>query len=106
MRFRPLKDYVQKAGGLRLSMHPRLREQLVDMAVEEFPADANFDTAAEVLAARLTIRARRQYGKLLVFVFVASYAAIVAKLVCQWHDKRNAHRVLMLGWQDAARKGR
>lgn len=106
MKYRPLKDYVSKNGGVRLSMHPRLRDQLVDLAVEEFPADASSSTAEEVLAARLTIRARRQYGKVLTFVFVAAAAAGVAKLVCGWHGKRNAHRVLLLGWQSASKDGR
>lgn len=106
MKYRPLKDFVAKHGGLRLSMHPRLREQLVDMAVEEFPFDASDAAAVEVLTARLTVRARKQYGSILVLVFITAAGAIVAKLIWEWLRKRHAHRVLLMGWQEAAKKGR
>lgn len=33
--YRPLKDYVARRGGLRLAMHERLRDQLVEAAVAD-----------------------------------------------------------------------
>lgn len=106
VKYRPLKDYVQRRGGLRLAMHPRLRSQLVELAVEEYPVGAAIEVAPEVLSARLTIRARRQYGKVMAFVLVSAAAVTVSKLVCEWHGKRHSHRVLMLGWQEVAKGAR
>lgn len=106
MQYRPLKDYVAKRGGVRLSVHPRLRDQLVDLAVEEYPCAADADVAGEVLAARLSLRARRHYGSVMTFLVVHAAAVLVAGLVWQWHGRRHAHRVLMLGWQEQAKRGR
>lgn len=98
-KYRPLKDYVSRRGGTRLAIHGRLRDQLVEMAVEDFPFDA---PGPEVLAARLKVKAREQYGSVMLILLVSVISNLVAKLVWEWWQKRHAHQVLMRGWCDAA----
>lgn len=102
--YSPLRRYVATAGGVRASLHPRLRDQLVDWAVEEFPIHADRDRGAEVLAARLRLRVRKskQYGSFLAVAMISILANLIARLVWEWWQKRHSHRVLMLGWHRAA----
>ena len=102
--YSPLRRYVSEVGGMKANLHPRLRDQLVDWAVEEFPIHASDDRGAQVLAARLRIRLRKhgQYESLLAVALVSILANLIAKLVWEWWNKRQSHRVLMVGWQRAA----
>ena len=100
---KPLKEYVARAGGMRLSMHQTLRDQLVDMAVEEFPFDAPDDKRAEVLAARLRVRARDKYGSILAMILVSVLANLIAKLIVEWWRKHHANKVLMYAWHRSAK---
>lgn len=97
-KYRPLKDYVARRGGNRLAFHGKLRDQLVEMAVEDFPFDADAITGPQVLAARLKRRAREKYGSVMMLVLASILANLIAKLVWEWWQKRHAHRVLMYGW--------
>lgn len=101
-RYVPLKAYVRRHGGARLSLHPRLRDQLTDIAVEEFPFDATDETGPDVLAARLRIRARETYGSILTMIIVGIIVDLICKVIWEWWKKRHAHQVLMRGWHDAA----
>lgn len=105
--YTPLKKFVAEAGGMRLGVHQRLRDQLVEWAVEEFPTDAPADKGAEVLAARLRRRIRedKRYGSIIAIALISIFANLVAKLIWEWWQKRHANRVLMQGWNNAA-KGR
>lgn len=94
-RYTALKKYVASRGGPRLAYHPRLRDGLVDMAVELFPIDAPADRVGEVLAARMRIEARAR-GVSPVSLLLAD---ITARCVCEWWAERPAHRVLMAGWR-------
>lgn len=105
LRYKPLKDYVRKNCGMRLRMQPRLRDQLVDIAVEEYPFDADDDVVVAVLTARITLRARKQYGSILVLVLISTLGGIIAKLLFDWAKKRHSHRVLLYGWQEQAKQG-
>jgi hypothetical protein len=90
--YEPLKKFVSRAGGIRLSTHPALRDQLVEWAVEEFPADAPPERMEEVLSARIRLR-----------ILISVLAQLIVKAVIAWWQKRNAHRVLLVGWQEQAR---
>lgn len=103
MRYEPLKKFVMRSGGVRLSAHPSLRDQLVDWAVEEFPVDAEPERVAEVLAARLRIRAREQYGSVLASILIWVLVQLIVKAVVSWWNKNHSHRVLMAGWGVQAR---
>lgn len=103
MRYEPLKKYVTRAGGVRLSSHPRLRDQIIDWAVEDFPVDAEPERKAEVLAARLRIRAREKYGSIVATVLIWVLVQLIVKAVVAWWERAHAHRVLMVGWQEQAR---
>lgn len=101
-RYRPLKDYVAREGGIRLAMHGSLRDQLVEMAVEEFPADAPPDKVEEVLAARLRLRVKEKYGSVILAILIQVAVNLVVKLVVEWWRKRHPHKVLMEGWRAQA----
>lgn len=101
--YRPLKDYVARAGGMRLAMHPQIRDQMVELGVEEFPFDATDDTRVKVLAARLRIRARERYGSLLSILIIGIIANLVSRLIIEWWRKHRSHKVLMYVWYRSAK---
>lgn len=101
--YSPLRGYVAKNGGLRLAANARVRELLVDWAVEEFPVDADPEHGVEVLAARLRLRVRKQHGSLIGMAILSILANLVARLVWEWWQNRHSHRVLMQGWQERSK---
>lgn len=100
--YRPLKAFVTSRGGMRMAMHPRMRDSLIEAAVEEFPTDASPDTVTEVLAARMRIRVRKQYGSVVAMLLISALVNVIVKLVVEWWLDRNSHRVLMEGWRRSA----
>jgi hypothetical protein len=101
--YEPLKRYVARAGGVRLSTHPALRDRLVEWAVEEFPADAPEDRMAEVLSARLRLRVRDKYGSVIAAILISVLAQLIVNAIVAWWKKNHSHKVLMVGWQEQAR---
>lgn len=102
-RYRPLKDYVSRKGGLRLSLHGGTRDRLVEMAVEEFPKFCPADRLEEVLRARLAIRIRKQYGSVVATLLISVLVNMIVRMIVEWWSARSAHRVLMEGWVAQAR---
>ena len=102
-KYKVLKDYVCRQGGIRVLMHGPLRDQLIEWAVEDFPADADPERMAEVLSARLRIRAREKYGSVIAAILISVLAELIVKAIIAWWQKRQAHRVLLIGWQEQAR---
>lgn len=102
--YSPLKNFVAQKGGLRVSANPRVRDRLVEWAIEEFPFDAEDDRGAEVLAARLRVRARKQHGSLLALAFLSILSNLIARLVWEWWKDRYSHRLLLRGWHDRAKE--
>lgn len=100
--YRPLKAFIAARGGMRLSLHPRMRDSLTEAAVEEFPTDASPEVAEEVLGARMRIRVRRQYGSVVAMMLISALVNVIVKLVVEWWLDRNSHRVLMEGWRKSA----
>lgn len=101
--YSPLKNWVEQKGGIRLSANGRIRDRLVEWAVEEFPLDADQEHGEQVLAARLRLRVRKQYSSLLGMAIVSILANLVSRLVWEWWQDRLSHRVLMEGWQARAK---
>ena len=106
MQYRPLKDFVARKGGARLSMHAGIRDRLVDMAVEEFPVDAPPDLKEDVLRARMRIRVRKEYGSVMAMILIGVLVNVITRLVLEWWFERNSHRVLMEGWGHAVAAAR
>jgi len=102
-RYQPLRQWVIRSGGVRLSLHPALRDQLIDWAVEEFPADAPEDRMAEVLSARLRLRVRDKYGSVIAAILISVLAQLIVNAIMAWWKKNHSHKVLMVGWQEQAR---
>lgn len=104
MPYQPLKDFVIRRGGMRLAMHGGVRDRLVEMAVEEFPIDAPDDQKVEVLAARLRLRAREQYGSVIAMLLIGVLVQLITKLIVEWWKKNHSHKVLIYGWKRNAKK--
>ncbi|NBW12095.1 MAG: hypothetical protein EBR82_29100 [Caulobacteraceae bacterium] len=102
MLYTPLKSFVAKRGGLRLAAHSRTRDRLIEMAVEEWPANCDPDKLFDVLKARMSIRVRKEYGSVLAMFLISVLVNAIAKLVVEWWFSRDSHRVLMLGWRHNA----
>jgi hypothetical protein len=103
IKYESLKTYVKRAGGIRLSTHPALRDKLIEWSVEEFPTDAPPDRMEEVLSARLRLRVRDQYGSVIAALLISVLAQLIVKAIIAWWQKRHAHQVLMVGWQEQSR---
>lgn len=104
MTYAPLREFVSRRGGLRLASHSRLRDQLIDIAVEEWPDSCDQDKIADVLKARMAIRVRQQYGSILAMFIISVLVNAIAKIVVEWWFSRDSHRVLMAGWHKNASK--
>lgn len=102
--YRPLKDYVARRGGIRLAMHARLRDQLVEAAVADWPTGCDPDKLEDVVVARLRLRVRNRYGSIMAMLLISVVANIVGRLVLEWWRNRHSHRVLMEGWAAQAQK--
>lgn len=105
-KYASLKEFVRRRGGLRLGVHPKLRDQLIDIGVEEFPLDADDEHGPAVLAARIKRKAEEKYGFAVVtMILVSILANLVSRAIWEWWKKRHAHQVLMAGWQSQAKAG-
>lgn len=102
-KYAPLKGYVLRRGAMRLALHGRLRDRLIDYIVEDWPANCPTDRIEEILAARISIRLREQYGSVIAVVLLSALANLVIRLVVEWWFEKESHRVLMNGWSEQCR---
>ena len=100
--YRPLKAFIAKRGGVRLAMHGPLRDSIVEMIVEEWPAGCPSDRLEEVVKARVSVRLRKKYGSVVAMFLLSMLAQAIIKLVIEWWFARESHRVLLVGWSSAA----
>lgn len=100
--YRPLKEFVASHGGSRLRLHPRLRDRIVEICVEEWPSGCEEDRVEEVLRARVRRRVKDQYGSIIAAILISVLADLIVKAIVAWWKKRNSHRVLMEGWRAQA----
>lgn len=101
--YEPLKKYVRREGGMRLSMHGPVRDKLVEWAVEEFPADAPDEKLAEVLTARLRVRARQKYGSILLAIALGVLIQLVVNAIVRWIESRRSNRAAIAEWSASAK---
>lgn len=100
--YTPLREFVARQGGIRVSMHGALRDQLVDWCIEEFPLDAPPERMQEVLSARVRLRARDKYGSVIAAILISVLAQLIVKIVIEWWKRKHSHQVLMAGWHQQA----
>lgn len=96
--YRPLKTYVARRGGVRMSMHGSLRDRLVEEIVACWPDDCPADRLEEVVKARMAVRLRSRYGSVVAMFLLSVLVNALVKMIIEWWFERNSHRVLMLGW--------
>jgi hypothetical protein len=102
VQYGSLKRFVEKRGGMRVSTHPRIRDRIVEIAIEEFPVDADPVHVEDVLQARVRRRVRQTYGSIMAAILISVLVNIITKLIVEWWFSRTAHRVLMHGWHKNA----
>lgn len=102
VQYGPLKRFVAKRGGYRVSMHPRLRDRIVEIAVEEFPSDCEPVHVEDVLEARVRRRVRQKYGSILASILIGVLVSVIVRLIVEWWFSHMSHRVLMQGWHKNA----
>lgn len=102
-KYQPLKDFAASRCGTRGIVHRSVRDRLVEIAVEEFPADADDERMLEVLEARLRLRIRNEYGSITAMLLISVLANLIARSVWEWWRQRHSHRVLICGWQEQSR---
>lgn len=100
--YRPLRDYVRRRGGLRVAMHGRLADQVLDEVVAGWPIGCHPDQIEEVVRARVAVKVRRKYGSVVAIILLGALINVLVRLVMDWWLQRNSHRVLMQGWASAA----
>lgn len=100
--YRPLKEFVATQGGARLNLHRRLRDRIVEIAVEEWPSGCQDDRVEEVLRARVRRRVKEQYGSIIAAILISVLADLIVKAIVAWWRKRHSHRVLIEGWRAQA----
>jgi hypothetical protein len=97
-RYQTLKNFVAESSPARVSMHGGLRDRLVEMAVEEWPADAPPSRRAEVLKARMNRRVRGEYGSIIATFVLSILVQLIVNAIVRWVEKRHANEVLIAGW--------
>jgi hypothetical protein len=100
---KPLKSWVSKRGGIRLASHSKLRDQLVDWAIESWPAGD--DRLEETLKARLAIRTKEKYGSVLAAFLIPVFVNVIVHLIVKWWESRRENRLLMEQWVAEASEG-
>lgn len=101
--YAPLKNYVASHGGARLRMQPKMRDSIVDIAVEEWPSGCPDDKLEEVLAAKVRIRIRQKYGSFVALLLISVLSNLIVRIIVEWWKRRNANKVLMEGWSQRAK---
>jgi hypothetical protein len=46
---------------------------------------------------------RDQYGSVIAAILISVLAQLIVKAIVEWWKRRNAHQILMIGWQEQAR---
>lgn len=98
MNYTPLKSFVRRHGGFRVSMHGALTDSLIDAIVEDWPSGCSMENLEEVVAARVGLRLRGRYSPLAARVVAVVVVVPLVRLVCDWYCNAPGHRVLMDGW--------
>lgn len=96
--YRPLKSYVARRGGVRLSMHGAMRDRLIEEIVACWPEDCPADRLEEVIKARMAVRLRKRYGSVVAMFLLSVLVQALVKVIIEWWFERSSHRVLMVGW--------
>ena len=98
-KYGPLKQYVAENTGVRGQLHQGYRDRLVEIAVEEFPTDADDEHGLEVLRARMRLRVKKEYGSIIAILLIGVLVNLISNAVWEWWRKRHSHRVTMTGWR-------
>jgi hypothetical protein len=101
-RYGSLKDYVRTRSGARGAANPRLRDRLVEIAVEEFPVNATDDEQLPALRGRMRARVKQEYGSILATILIGVLVNLIVRLVVGWWHERRKNRTLMFAWNYAA----
>ena len=103
-QYHSLKSFVARKSDMRLAMHGRFRDRLVDIIVEEWPIGCRPEHLEEVLRAKVCLRVREKYGSVVAMFLISILVNALVRIVIEWWFAREAHRVLLTGWANNAQK--
>jgi hypothetical protein len=103
-QYNSLKSFVARKSDMRLAMHGRLRDRLVDIIVEEWPVGCRPEHLEEVIRAKVCLRVREKYGAVVAMFLISILVNALVRIVIEWWFAREAHRVLLTGWAANAQK--
>ena len=101
-QYHSLKSFVARKSDMRLAMHGRLRDRIVDIIVEEWPIECRPEHLEEVVRAKVCRRVRERYGSVVAMFLISMLVNALVRIVIEWWFAREAHRVLMVGWAQNA----
>lgn len=101
--YRPLRDYVRRRGGLRVAMHGRVADQVLDEIVAGWPIGCPVERMEEVIRARVAVRLKKRYGSIVAMLLLGALVNVLVRLIMDWWLEKRSHRVLMDGWAYAAK---
>ena len=99
-RYRPLNDYAAP----RFRLAPKgLRDELIAMAVDEFPDMPRASRDEIVLALRESMArsVKRRYGSLLASFLISFIINTIVRIVVDWWFDDEGHKTLMRHWKHA-----
>lgn len=99
-RYRPLNEYA--APRFRLAPQG-LRDELIAMAVDEFPdmPRASRDEIVSALQENMRRTVKRRYGSLLATFLIGLVINVIARIVVDWWFDHDGHKTLMKCWKNA-----
>jgi hypothetical protein len=98
-----LRDYAIEQGGIRQRVNPRLRDQIIEWIVADWPVGSREDELAEILMTRVARRLKAQkYGSVLLTFILYIVASQLIKIAIEWVLERLQNRKLMMQYHAKA----
>ena len=101
-RYAPLKKFVAKRGGVRLAVRPKIRDELVEFCVDNWPDD-NSEKTMRVKAGNFL---RQKYGSILASILIALLVRVIVTLIIEWWTSREENRAAWRVWRTYAEVAR
>jgi|AACY02.2.fsa_nt_gi hypothetical protein len=98
-----LRDYAIEEGGIRQRVNPRLRDQIIEWIVADWPVGAREDQYPEILMMSVARRLKAQkYGSVLLTFILYVVASQLIQIAIEWVLERLANRELMIQYHAKA----
>lgn len=98
-----LRDYAIEHGGIRQRVNPRLRDQIIEWIVADWPVGSREDELAPTLMTKVAARLKsQQYSSVLLTFILYVVASQLIKIAIEWVLERLQNRELMMQYHAKA----